>query len=277
MGIRINSNTASIVARRHLERASQEKTKSLSRLASGERIVNSGDDAAGLSMGSQLTAKVRGLEQAQKNTNMGITFIQVAEGAFNEVSNILIRMRELSVLSASDTVGGERERGLLGQEFEQIKQEITRIANSTEFNGKKLINGEGGSDFTFYVGASSGEESIIRFDASGINATAEGLDVDGLSIEDRDDAVDSLSQIDESIIRLNENRAGLGALQSRMHSAANHLSLSIENLSAAKSVILDTDVAKESAALVKSTIQENVALAVLAQANATPASVLKLL
>ncbi len=275
MGLRVATNIPSLNAQRNIENNSKELAKSLSRLSSGQRIVNAGDDAAGLAISQNLEAQVRGLQQSQRNANDGVSLAQTAEGALNEVSNLLIRLRELGVQSASDTIG-DTERGFLNKEHETLKAEIQRIAEVTEFNGRKLLDGSQ-SNFSIQVGPHSGEQNIIHYDASQANATVGTLGISGTSVADRDSAADGLESIDGAINKVNEYRANLGAVQNRLHSAANNLGIATENMSEAKSRLSDTDIAEESANLARRQILQSAGIAVLAQANTSQSSSLKLL
>jgi flagellin len=222
-----------------------------------------------------LEATVRGLKMAQRNANDGISFVQTAEGGINEVSNILIRLRELSVQAASDTVG-DNERGFLDKEMQSLKSEIDRIAQVTNYNGTALLSGEG-KELSFQVGTSAGEMNQIKFDPSKSNVKADALGVDGLSLAQKDDAIEGLAKIDDAIKRVNENRSDLGAMQNRLHSSSNSIGIAVENLSDAKSRIMDTDIAAETSNMVKNQILQNAGISVLAQANAAPNNALKLL
>ncbi len=275
MGLRIATNVPSLSTQRNLTQTSNEAGKSYARLSSGQRITKSGDDAAGLSISNNLEATVRGLKMAQRNANDGISFVQTAEGGINEVSNILIRLRELSVQAASDTVG-DNERGFLDKEMQSLKSEVDRIAMVTNYNGTNLLSGEG-RELSFQVGTSAGEMNQIKFDPSKSNVKADALGVGGLSLSSKDGALDSLGAIDEAIKRVNENRSDLGAMQNRLHSSSNSIGIAVENLSEAKSRIMDTDIAAETSNMVKNQILQNAGISVLAQANAAPNSALKLL
>lgn len=275
MGLRIATNVPSLATQRNVTNVGNEASKSFARLSSGQRITKSGDDAAGLSISNNLEATTRGLKMAQRNANDGISFVQTAEGGINEVSNILIRLRELSVQAASDTIG-DAERGFVDKEVQSLKAEIDRIAQVTNYNGTALLSGEG-QELTFQVGTSAGEMNQIAFDPSKTNVTAGALGVDGLSFASKDGALDSLAAIDEAIKRVNENRSELGAMQNRLHSSSNSIGIAVENLSDAKSRIADTDIAAETSNMIKNQILQNAGISVLAQANAAPNNALKLL
>jgi len=275
MGLRIATNVPSLNVQRNIEKTASETSQSFARLSSGQRINRASDDAAGLSISNNLEAQVRGLKQAQRNSNDGISLVQTAEGGMNEVSNILIRMRELGVQAASDTVG-DTERGFINKEYASLKSEVDRIAGSTNFNGTQLLSGAG-KDLTFHVGAFAGEENKIHYDTSSTNVKTDALGISGLDVLSKDSAADSLAQVDSAITKLNENRSSLGALQNRLHSTSNSLGVAVENMSEAKSRIADTDIAAETSALMKNSILQNAGIAVLSQANSQPQAAMKLL
>jgi flagellin len=278
MGLRIATNTTSLVAQRHLRETRALLDRSLERLSSGYRINRAGDDAAGLAISEKLRAKTRGLIQAQRNASDGVSLIQVAEGGLNEVQNILVRLRELGVQSASDTIGN-RERRYLNEEYQSLKEEIDRIANSTEFNGTFLLDGTGGSlDFQVNTG---GENLLgvdrISFDAFKLDVNTDKLGLEELGAATKADAQRSLATIDDAIERVSSVRGQLGAIENRLESTVKNLSVSIENLSAARSRIKDVDVADETAKLTQNNILMQAGTAVLAQANSVPKMALQLL
>jgi flagellin len=275
MGLRIATNVPSLVAQRNLQESSNQQARSIARLSSGQRIVNAGDDAAGLAISQNLMAETRGLKQANRNANDGVSFVQTAEGSLNEVSNMLIRLRELGVQAASDTVGDE-ERGFVNKEFQSLKSEVDRIANVSNFNGRKLLDGSGGS-LSFQVGSKSGENNRIEFQSNEADARSSALGISGAGVESKGNALDSLESIDGAISKVNGYRSSLGALQNRLHSASNNLSSQVENLTEARSRIYDTDIAEESSTLAKNSILQSAGVAVLAQANSNSANALKLL
>ncbi|QDK36637.1 flagellin [Bdellovibrio sp. NC01] len=273
MGLRIATNTASIAAQRVLGTQQKRSEHSAQALASGSRIVHAADDAAGLAISENFRGQLRGISAARNNANNAISFAQVGEGGLSEVSNILVRLRELGVQAASDTIG-ETERGFLNKETQQLLQEADRIAKTTTFGNRKLLDGSGG-DLQFQVGANAGEDNMIKvtFDA---DATASNLGIDGIAMADKGDARDSLEKIDKALVKVSEMRAGFGATQSRLESTVSNLDVSYENLSAANSRIRDTDVAKETAELASANILQNTAVSVLSQANMLPNVAMKL-
>jgi flagellin len=248
----------------------------LRKLSSGERITRSGDDAAGLAISENLKAQIRGMRQAKRNAGDAVSLLQTAEGGMNEISNIIIRLRELSVQAASDTVGAT-ERGFSDIEFQNLKEEIDRISRSTEFNGIKLLDGSG-AKLEFQVGTKNDPVlDRLHYDGSGADASlkALGLEVDGVST--KEGAQNALKKLDDALVQINGARANFGALQNRLQSTQNNLEISDENLSAANSRIRDVDVAAETADMTKNNILLQAGISVLSQANQAPNTALKLL
>lgn len=276
MGIRIGTNVQSIAAQRSLGSVKKAQSSSLEKLASGSRINKAGDDAAGLAISEKLKANIRGTAQANRNAGDGVSLIQTAEGGLNEVSNILVRLRELSVQSASDTIG-DQERKFSDMEFQQLTTEIERIATSTRYNGKNLLSGEG-DKMEFQIGIYNNEQNDrISYDPSLTSAKVSDIGLDGMNVASKEASQTNLETIDQAISKINENRAGLGALQNRLQSTMRNLDIQTENLSAANSRIRDTDVASESAELAKNNILNASATSVLAQANNSTGNALKLI
>lgn len=276
MGLRINTNTASLNAQRNLMGTKLGLDKSLERLSSGYRINRAGDDAAGLAISEQLRAQIRGLKQAQRNAQDGVSLVQVAEGSLNEISSILIRLRELSVQAASDTIGPV-ERQFLNVEYDQLVSEIDRIADGTEFNGTQLLSGTG-SILDFQVGTRN-DPNIDRlsFDASKADANSAALGVNLTTVADKASAQNALSALDSAIVSVSAMRADFGAIQNRLQSTISNTAVSIENMSAANSRIRDVDVAEETAELTKNNILLQAGTSVLAQANQSSQTALNLL
>jgi len=277
MGLRIGTNVASMAAQRNLSKNSVEEQKTFNRLASGNRITSAGDDAAGLSISENLNAQIRSMKQAERNANDGISFVQVAEGGLSEVGNILTRLRELSIQAASDTIG-DRERGFIDKEYQSLKQEIDRIANVTNFNGTPLLNGQSKKDnLEFQVGARNNTADRIQFSVHEYDVRTDKLGVSGISASTIDDARDSIDKLDEAIAAVSGSRAGLGAMQNKLQSTTNTISIATDNLSQARSRIADADIAVEATALAQKQILRQAGVSVLAQANAAPQLALKLL
>ncbi|MCO4794962.1 MAG: flagellin FliC [Bacteriovoracaceae bacterium] len=276
MGLRINTNVASLNAQRNLSGTRVGLNLALERLSSGQRINRAGDDAAGLAISENLKAQVRGLKQAERNAADGISLVQIAEGSLGEVSNILIRLRELSVQAASDTIG-PTERKFLNVEFEQLTSEIDRIANSTEFNRVPLLNGTG-AVFDIQIGTRNDPISDrLTFDASSADVNIAALGLNLASVSDKISAQNSLSAIDQAIISVSGIRADFGALQNRLQSTINNIQVSVENLASANSRVRDTDVAAETAELTKQSILMQAGTSVLSQANASTKTALTLI
>lgn len=274
MGLRINTNMASISAQRVLSNQQKRAEHAAQALSSGSRIVNAADDAAGLSISESLKGQIRGISQARNNAYNAGSAIQISEGGLNEISNILIRLRELGIQAASDNIG-ETERGFLNQEVKQLVQESDRIAKTTRFGAKTLLDGSGGK-MEFHVGAFSGNENRVSYDLS-TDATAKAIGISDLDISDKGGARDTLEIVDDALVKIGSMRANFGAIQNRLFATVSNLDVQHENLSAANSRIRDTDVARESAEMASANILQQSAVSVLAQANQLPAVALKLL
>jgi len=275
-GIRINTNVPAISAQRALGANNLRLQDNYRKLASGSRITRAGDDAAGLAISENMRAQIRGTQQANRNTNDAISLIQTAEGGLNEISNIVIRLRELAVQAASDTVGSA-ERNFTDIEFQQLKDEIDRISNVLDFNGTKLLNGTGGM-LEFQVGLNNNPvEDRILYDGNEANTRLSALGLTAESISTKEGAQVSLERLDQALLRVNGARAKLGATQNRLTSIVNNLGIYEENISAANSRIRDLDIAKESSEMIKNNILVQSGTAVLGQANAAQQSALKLL
>ena len=276
MGLRINTNVQSLRAQNSLSKVEENKANTLAKLSSGTRINKAGDDAAGLAISEKLKANIRGTQQASRNAGDGISMIQTAEGGLSESSNILIRLRELSVQAASDTIG-DQERKFANLEFQQLTNEMERIATSTQFNGKSLLDGKG-DKLDFQIGImNDSSNDRLSYDSGAISAKVSDLGVAGLGVETKDQAQTNLEKIDAAINGVNANRASLGALQNRLQSTISNLEVRTENLSAANSRIRDTDIAQESAEMTKANILSSAATSVLAQANSAGSTALKLI
>jgi len=276
MGFRINTNVASLQAQTSLGKVGRESEASFSKLSSGERITKAADDAAGLAISEKMNAEIRSSKQATRNANDGISMIQVAEGGLNETSNILTRLRELAMQSASDTVG-DAERQMTNLEYQNLKGEMDRISQVTEFNGKKLLNGEG-DKYDFQVGSNNVEsEDRISFDAASLNASTSSIGVEGADVSSKAGAQDSLAQIDSAIEKVSSQRAVLGATQNRLTSTVSNLEVYSENMSSANSRIRDVDYAEETAKQARNQIISAASTSVLAQANASGQQALKLI
>jgi flagellin len=276
MGLRIATNTTALNAQRQMSITRGSLDKSLERLASGSRINHAGDDAAGLAISENLRAQVRGLRQAKRNAQDGVSLIQVSEGGLNEISNILVRLRELGIQAASDTIG-DTERAFADREYQSLKQEIDRIANITSFNGTPLLNGKTGI-VEIQVGTNNNPIlDRVVYNGESADASLEALKLGGESVSTKQGAQLSLATVDDALIRVNSIRADLGAMQNRLQSTINNLAISDENYSAANSRIRDADLAEEVSEMTKQNILMQSGISVLGQANNTNTAALKLL
>jgi flagellin len=272
----LGTNVASLAAQRNLSRNEGVMNKAMARLSSGLRINTAADDAAGLAISEKLRASLRGLAQAQRNANDGISMLQTAEGALNETSDMLVRMRELAVQSANGTLG-TNERVALHSEFTQLRQEIDRIATVTDFAGIKLLDGSQSAGVTFQVGTGNTSNDRIAVSIAAAYTSSLNSSLNTATISTVSGAQSSLTYIDTAINTLNQKRGVYGAKQNRLYTTINNLSAAHENLSAANSRIRDADVAAESANFTRSQILMQAGVSVLAQANQLPSSALSLI
>lgn len=276
MGLRIATNVTSLQAQRQLGITRNDLDKTLEKLASGSRINHAGDDAAGLAISENLRAQIRAMRQARRNANDGISLIQTSEGGLTEISNILIRLRELAIQAASDTVGAP-ERVFVDREFQALKQEIDRISNITQFNGTPLLNGKAGI-FEIQVGIRNNPIlDRIVYNGEKADATLDALQIGGESVATKQGAQLSLNTIDDALQRVSSVRADLGALQNRLQSTIANLAIAEENLAAANSRIRDSDMAEEVSQLTRNNILMQAGVSVLGHANNTNQAALKLL
>lgn len=303
MGLRIRTNVSSLAAQRQLGLSTEAVQSSSEKLASGSRINKAADDAAGLAVSENLRADIRSLNMAKRNASDGVSIVQTAEGGLNETSNMLIRLRELAIQGASDTIGNT-ERGFLDKEYVALKNEIDRIASVTEFNGTRLLVGQhdmpaelgGGNPFPleiqvgkdYFDGVDAIDQpnpsNIIKIDLQGLNSFTDGegsLSIgkaeEGTRVQTKVEAQKSISTLDTAITKVNEYRAYLGAIQNRLGSTIQNLGVTTENLSQAQSRIRDTDFAEETAKMTSSNILQQAGTAVLSQANQQPRIAMSLL
>ncbi|MFT4513382.1 MAG: flagellin [Planctomycetota bacterium] len=274
MGLRVNTNVASINAQRNLSTVSERLGGNFRRLSTGLRISTAADDAAGLAISERLRSQVRSLEQGKRNANDGISLVQTAEGALNEVSSILIRLRELAIQSSNGTVS-DQDKSTLDEEFSSLVSEVNRIGQSTEFNGIKLLDGSS-SSVSFQVGFGT-TEGIDTLSVSLSASLSTSLALDTLDIGSTGSTTTAITNIDAAINSISSLRGSLGAVQNRLGSTINNLAIQTENLSAAESRIRDVDVAYETAQLTRNNILQQAAISVLSQANQQPQSALQLL
>ncbi|MEW9669524.1 flagellin [Ammoniphilus sp. 3BR4] len=273
----INHNLSSMTAYRNLTSNSAAQSKSMEKLSTGLRINKAADDAAGLAISEKMRAQIRGLDQAQRNAQDGISLIQTAEGGLNETHSILQRMRELTVQAASDT-NETQDRAAIKSELDELIKEIDHISDSTKFNGTTLFESTT-TTFALQIGATNDAADKMDLDLTKIQASASSLGVSSASItvSSNSFATQSLGYIDDAIKKVSEGRAYLGANQNRLEHTISNLGTSSENLTAAESRIRDVDMAKEVMTNSKNNILSQAAQAMLAQANQQPQSVLQLL
>jgi flagellin len=274
MGLRVNTNVTSITAQRSLSTVTDRLTGNFRRLSTGLRISSAADDAAGLAISERLRSQVRSLEQARRNASDGISLMQTAEGALNEVSSILIRLRELAIQSSNGSVNGQ-DKETLDQEFQNLVNEVDRIGRSTEFSGIKLLDGSATS-VTFQVGLGT-TSGIDQLDVTLSPALSTSLSLNSLDIGSGGATSTAITSIDTAINSVSSLRGTLGAVQNRLAITINNLAISTENLTSAESRIRDVDVAYETAQLTRNNILQQASISVLSQANSQPQSALQLL
>ena len=270
MGLRINTNIASVNAQRNLYNSTSSLQKSMEKLSSGLRINRAGDDAAGLAISESLKSDIRALEQASRNAADGISMLQTAEGALDEVSNIVLRLRELAEQAASETIGSD-ERGYLDSEFQDLLAEITRISDTTEFNGRTLLDGAAGTlDVQVGIGTTTASQVSLDLtsdmDAAGLGLTASTVNIAGT---DNTAALSAITQIVAANGTISSKRADFGAVQNRLETTIRNIGMTVENLKAANSRIRDVDIAAETSNMTSLQILQQAGVSVLAQANAT--------
>jgi len=274
----INTNAGSLTAQRNLSKVSRGLTESISRLSSGVRIDSAADNAAGMAVSENMRAQLKGFQQAMRNANDGVAVLQTAESGYQSISDLLIRMRELAVQSANDSLS-DTERGFLETEFGDLMGEIDRVSAVVEYNGIKLLDGTAGSagdgNMTFQVGTRNTVEDRISIklelqDSSALNMTAQ-------EIGSQLGAQNAIDAIDQALEDLSDDRAVIGSTINTLNMAVDELGATIENYGNAMSQIKDTDMAEESASFAKSNVLQQAGVAMLSQANQTPNLVLRLL
>ena len=267
--MRINTNLNAMIATNQMSKNTALAGSSMEKLSTGLRITKAGDDAAGLAVSEKMRAQIRGMEQAERNVQDGISMVQTAEGALEEAGNIAQRMRELGVQAGNDTLSDD-DRTKVKEELTQLQDEMKKISEETKFNGKKLLNTAG--TFTIQAGANSETRKIATADLSSI---ANGLST--ITISSSSQAQSFVENVDKALTSINDARSALGAMQNRLEYTANNLTTSTENLTAAESRIRDVDVAKEMVTLSKLNILNQASQAMVSQAKQQPESVSQLL
>jgi flagellin len=269
----INTNIKSLISQNALTRNGRDVANAMQQLSTGKRINSAADDAAGLAISNKMTSQIRGLNQAVRNANDGISMLQTAEGATQEITNMLQRMRELAVQAANDTYS-DTDRDALDKERVELEEEITRIAKNTKWNNMAFLDNAGVTK-SFQVGIANNEDSTIAVEF--VDLTAWGLDIVGLDVSSHVASQTALDKIDTAIADVDDFRADVGAKINRLNFAIDNLTNISINTSASRSRIEDADFAKASSELARTQIIQQAATAVLAQANTDQQSVLKLL
>lgn len=273
MGLRINSNIEALNAHRYLVETTHDLGRSMERLSSGLRVSKAADDAAGLAISEKLRAQIRGLKQASANAQDGISLIQTAEGALNENHSILQRIRELAVQAANDILTAA-DRTNLQNEVNSLLSEVDRIASSTEFNTRKLLDGSSATTaMNFQVGANTGQSIAVTI----ATATTAALTINGITLSSHTFASTAIASVDNALVTVATQRAQLGAIQNRLEHTIANLNISAENLQESESRIRDADMALEMVAFTRAQILQQAGTAMLAQANAAPQTILQLL
>lgn len=269
----INHNISAMNTHRQLGVNTGSLAKSVEKLSSGYRINRAADDAAGLSISERMRAQIKGMEQASRNSQDGISLIQTAEGALQTVNNMLVRIKELATQSANGTLNDTNDRARLQEELDELAKEVTNIKDSTKFNGISLL--AGGTDIDLQIGQENSQKltlTVSNFDLSTVNTA-----VGGYKIDTQAGALTTLGDIENQINAVSKARSYLGANQNRLENTINNLNITAENLTAAESRIRDVDMAKEQMAFTKNNILTQASQAMLAQANQLPQGVLQLL
>lgn len=269
--MRINTNLNAMIATNQMSKNTALAGSSMEKLSTGLRITKAGDDAAGLAVSEKMRAQIRGMEQAERNVQDGISMVQTAEGALEEAGNIAQRMRELGVQAGNDTLSAE-DRTKVKEELKQLQDEMKNISEETKFNGKQLLNTAG--TFTIQAGANSETRTVSTANLASI---ANDLSLTSTNISSTSDAQSFVKKVDVALESINAARSALGAMQNRLEYTANNLTTSTENLTAAESRIRDVDVAKEMVTLSKLNILNQASQAMVSQAKQQPESVSQLL
>jgi len=282
MALVINTNVPSLNAQRNLATSQSALQKSMQRLSSGLRINSAKDDAAGLAIADRMTSQIRGMNQAARNANDGISMAQTAEGSMQEITNMLQRMRELAVQGANESTYGTSDMTSINEEIKQNASEIDRIINVTQFNGRNVL-ADTQSNWTFQVGANTSSNDIISIDGMNLTNDMQAITDYKMSDPGSDMPTDNagyhgmMDDIDVALSYIDQQRGTLGAIQNRFESTISNLNNVAENLSASRSRIQDADIAQETSEMTKQSILQQAGVSILAQANQTPQLALSLL
>ncbi len=272
--LRISSNMASLSAQRALGITQRKTDEALRTLATGSRFASVGSDAAGYAVSENMRSQIQGYRAARYNADNAVSFVNVAEGAMQEQNNILVRLRELAIQSASDTFSN-RERAMMDYEYQSLLEEFDRIAHTTKFGSQPLLDGSTRT-YEFHVGLHKGDENVIEY-TNKTNTTASNLGISRTAVDNKGDARDSLEDIDEALYSINEARAQMGAIHSRMETAVNHIDTQVENLTTAYSKMADADVANAVSEVRRGQILQQYQAAALASANENQAYLVRLI
>ncbi|MBC7539528.1 MAG: flagellin FliC [Bacteriovorax sp.] len=273
--MRVSTNVQSMVAQRYVQQHTEELAREDSQLSSGERIVRSADDPAGLAISEKMKSLIRSNSQAERNTNDSVSLLQVAEGALNTMQGISTRLRELSMQAASDTVS-DMDRSIIDKEFQHLSQEVERITASTSFNGNNIIQGKE-SVYDLQIGVNADKNlDQIHYDMGKIMDSSNNFGISGINVRSKESAQNSLSALDNMMSEISGSRAQLGSMSNRMNSVIQNLQISNENVSSSNSKIRDADMAREAANRAKIQISQSASLALLKLSNDQPAVILKL-
>jgi len=278
MALTITTNVASLNAQRNLNGSQTLLQRSMQRLSSGLRINSAKDDAAGLAISDRMTSQIRGMNQAARNANDGISMAQTTEGSMQEITNMLQRMRELAVQGANEATYGTSDMSSMNEEINQNSAEISRIINATQFNGKSVLANTG-SNWVFQVGANTSTDDVITVAAMNLTTDADISAVSGTTFTATDNSgfQDIMNKVDAALKVIDSKRGTLGAVQNRFESTIANLNNVAENLSASRSRIQDADIAQETSEMTKQSILQQAGISILAQANQTPQLALSLL
>ncbi len=274
--MKISTNVNSMVAQRILKGHSADEERENKRLSSGDRIISSAYDPSGLAISEKLRAKSRSISQAERNTNDSISLVQVAEGTLGVMQDMSVRLRELAMQAATDTVS-DMDRAVIDKEFQALKLEVKRMTDSTTFNGNHIIN-EHDSVYDLQIGVGSDAfENRLRYDMQKMMDAKGNFGIDYVNLRSKESSQNSLSKIDDMMVKLNGSRAELGAISNRMNSIISNLQVSKETTDGANSKIRDADIAKETADRIKTQITSAATTSMLKNANNAPANILKIL
>lgn len=274
--MRVSTNVRSMIAQRYVQQHTEERVKEDMKLSSGERIVRSSDDPAGLAISEKMRSKIRSNSQAERNTNDSISLLQVAEGSLNTMQAIASRLRELSMQSASDTVS-DMDRSVIDKEFQHMKNEIERLTVSTSFNGNNILkNADSVYDLQIGVNADKNLDRL-RYDMGKVMDSKNNFGIQHINLRSKESSRESLSAIDKMMSEISGSRAQLGSMSNRMNSVIQNLQVSRENLSSSNSKIRDADIAKEAANKAKISIAQSASMALLKMSNDEPGAILKLI